>query len=140
VTQRPDNSKSREELDDGGRLPRPSQPWHLSKAPKTRRRSETVQRLRPTVAAAMDLLDQNLVGTSSPQADLKPAMIAFTPLFCMGKKKEEKKPMKTFANCNVAKPASKLCTVVFALKCCSRRCSGAKVFQASNTLTIHFMT
>jgi hypothetical protein len=39
------------------------------------------------------LLDQNLVGASSPQADLKPALIAFTLLLCM---KNKRKPMKTY--------------------------------------------
>jgi hypothetical protein len=36
-------------------------------------------------------MDQNLVGASSPQADLTPAMIAFTLLLCM---KNKQKPTK----------------------------------------------
>jgi hypothetical protein len=41
----------------------------------------------------IDLLDQNLVGASSPQADLKPALIAFSLLLCM---KNKQKPTKTY--------------------------------------------
>jgi hypothetical protein len=52
----------------------------------------------------IDLLDQNLVGASSPQADLKPALIVFSLLLCM---KYKRKPMKTYAplmGCNRETP------------------------------------
>jgi hypothetical protein len=41
---------------------------------------------------SIDLLDQNLVGASSPQADLKPALIAYSLLLCMKNKQKPTKP------------------------------------------------